>query len=200
MSKITTGQISEVILKEGRGEFGGESSEDIQWLMANGGQNWRSLRGLRTGSLLIVGATTKSPEPPPVKVVSEWSKLFGHMRIWDSNFNEDNFPLEPEAELREVITQEFEGMATGYERLAWGESQGLELSLPCATGLYLKARPQLQLEHPVIGGGRWAGGDGDVCVPIFSRCDGQPDVGLGRLVFDFGPGCVWLFSRKSSGV
>ena len=132
-------------------------------------------------------------------VSAAWKKLFGHMKVWNNNFNEVNFPLEPKEELREVIQHQFEDTDTGHKRLEWAESQGLELAGIRATGLYLQAHPELQMNNPVIGGGQWRDGRGIVCVPVFFRDGGEPDVGLGRLGNEFSPDCVWLFSRKLAG-
>src|SRR3989339_520831 len=124
--------------------------------------------------------------------VSDWQKLFGHMRVYDSNFNEEHFPLEPEDKVRPVIRKQFSDTATGYDRLRWAESQGLELALSRATGLELKADPQLLMTQRVVGGGQWRHRGGHEYVPVFLRFDGKPVVGLDWLDFDFVPSYVWL--------
>ena len=130
-------------------------------------------------------------------VVSDWQKLFGHLKVWDFNFSEEHFPLEPKNKVKEVIEKRFDDTATGYDRLRWAESQGLELAGSRATGLYLKTRSQLQMKRPVVGGGQWRVEGGGECVLVFIQYDGRPHVNLEWLGRDFTPDYVWLFSRKS---
>lgn len=148
--------------------------------------------------LLAMMASCRSyVTPAEPKLVSDWQKIFGHLQVLDSNFNESHYPLEPEDQLREVVEKRFRDTATGYARLQWAESQGLVQARPRATGLYLQAHPELQLTSPVVSGGRWRCGDSDGCVPVFSRDDvGRPSVSLHWLDRVFRPHCVWLFSRK----
>jgi len=119
------------------------------------------------------------------------------MKLGSPNFNEEHFPLEPVDKIKLVIEKRFENTTTGYDRIRWAESQGLELAIARATGLRLKANPNLQMEDWAVGGGQWQDRDGVGCVPVFSQRGGQPFVSLFGLDYDFGPLCVWLFSRKS---
>jgi hypothetical protein len=201
MSRITIGQVAELILKDGLGEFGSESGDDLHWLLQKG--NWGQITGLRTGAGVAVVPAASAPAQAvrvAQPVVDDWRKLFGHQHVWDPNFNEEHFPLEPE-DHRAVIVKTFLDTATGRDRLRWAETQGMEPALVRATGLYLNANPELQMEQQVTGGGVWQDENGREWMPVFSRGDKRPVVSLSGLDYAFGPSHVWLFQKKheSSG-
>lgn len=183
---IDEGVLYDLLTKRRAGRF---TADDLLWVA----DHPTIISGLRSGKLKTVPVDEVSPV---IEVVSDWQKLFGHFRSLDSNFNESNFPLEPEDKLRPIVRKQFSDTATGYERLRWAESRGLELALPRATGLELKADPQLQMQV-VVGCGQWQRGSGRGYVPVFRPLDDEPGVYLGYLGSDFGPAGVWLFSRKS---
>lgn len=73
-------------------------------------------------------ATPKSP----------WQEMFARQVVWDPDFNETHFPLEPEAELRPVDhVHEFPEESNGIDALRRLDAEGFELALPRATGIYL---------------------------------------------------------------
>jgi len=185
---VDEGILYDLLTKRRAGKF---TADDLLWVA----DHPTIISGLRSGKLKTV--PVDEGVSSVIKVVFDWQKLFGHLGILDSHFNESIFPLEPEDRLRPVIRKQFSDRGTGYERLRWAASQGLELALPRATGLELKANPQLEM-HVVFGGGQWQDRFGQEFVPGFCRCSGGPLVYLYWLGSDFGP-CVWLFSPRKSG-
>ncbi len=61
-------------------------AERIKYLVENPGV----IDGLCDKTLIAV----PSVKSVPAQIVSDWQKFFDHLRILDSSFNEDHFPLE----------------------------------------------------------------------------------------------------------
>jgi len=200
MSRISKGQIAELILKDQRGELGEGSLEDLNWLFDRGGQNWRVvITGPLSGALVTTQKDEGTADPARVQVVSEWLEFFGHLRIWDSDFNENNYPLgEDPSDGAEEFS--FNQVVSGHEVLAeFGciKRQGASL---WAQGRYIKAHPEAQKEHPLLGiGAQWQDRHGYVYFPIFDWDDGRPNVSLCSLDDKYDPSCRFLL-RKVEGI
>ena len=128
-----------------------------------------------------------------------WKALFGHLRVWNGNFNASNFPLEPESEaipVEDIEEYGFDEMVKGHEAVRRLQEMGFVFPGPRACGKYIKAKPTAQREHPLLGP-RWRRpGRGDEGVSVFGWHDGGPDVRLDWLDDGFLPGCRWLVARK----
>jgi len=170
--------------------------------------------GLRIVPVFTAPAVTSVPTVRRPANSPDWQKLFGHIER-ASIFNESNFPLEPNDQLREVMAHEFPDMDRYKEdQTKWAHNHGMELALPRATGLCLMANPGLVTDHRrVISVGAWAQREPALHNPydshdsyamsVFFRKNGQLHVEFkGHQVYidrtsTFLPSDVWLFSRKS---
>lgn len=115
---------------------------------------------------------------------TEWQKFFGHLRVWDSDFNETHYPLgtDPGDEAEELgldrLVSGHEAVAELFKRLK-KKREGASL---WAQGRYIKAHPEAQKKHPLLGiGAQWQGRFGDVWFPVFSWYGDKPSVNLNTL-------------------
>ncbi|MDO8499806.1 MAG: hypothetical protein Q7S66_04050 [bacterium] len=135
-----------------------------------------------------------------VAVVSDWQKLFGHLRVWDSNFKEAHYPLEPEADVAgEVEEYAFAETVTGHDAVRRLTEEGFTFPGIRRCGQYIKANPRAQFDHPLVApGAQWRRpGDDEVYMPVFNQGDGGVAVVyLDWLGGQFRPLCRWLVSRK----
>jgi len=129
------------------------------------------------------------------EIISDWQKFFGHLYVWDSNFNETNFPLgvDPGDEAEEFG---FDRLVTGHEAVAEFERMGREEASLWAQGRYIKANPQAQKDHPLLGtGARWQCW-GRIWFPIFLHGANGLFVDLDSLDGRFYPDDRFLLRKK----
>lgn len=128
-------------------------------------------------------------------VGSLWNQLFGHLKVWDQNFNEAHYPLEPETE--EVVEEYgFDETIVGTEAKRRLKEMGYSLPGPRACGKYILVHPRAQFEHPLVGlGAEWQY-QNDVFVPVFVCGDSEPGVGLLWQGRRFASNGRFLVSRK----
>lgn len=133
---------------------------------------------------LLLAMVARNATPATLQAaVSEWQKLFGHLAIWDGNFNEKNFPLVDDGDEAEEVG--LDKLVTGHQALEEFTRMKREGASLGAQGRYIKAHPKAQKEHPLLGiGARWQHG-GFVWFPIFDSDDLRPNVRLGTQ----GPEC-----------
>lgn len=127
-----------------------------------------------------------------IDVGSLWNQLFGHLRVWNREFYE--YPLEPETD--EVVEEYgFDRNIVGTEAACQLKKMGYSLPGLRACGKYIKDHPRAQFEHPLVALG--AKGQGDVRLPVFCWCSGQPDVSLRRQSDEFSSVCRFLVCKPS---
>lgn len=128
--------------------------------------------------------------------VTEWQKLFGHLRMWDSNFKESNFPLVDDGDEAEEVC--LNKVLTGHQALEEFATLKREAASLGAQGRYIKAHPTAQKERPLLGvGAQWQDVD-DVWFPVFFWDGGQPGVDLNALDYWFHADFHWLLRKAKA--
>lgn len=151
--------------------------------------------------LVMVASGTVTTPAALTAVVSQWQKFFGHLRVWDPDFNEAHFPLgaDPGDEAEEGG---LDHLVSGHEAVAEFAAlqrprQGASL---WAQGRYINKHPDAQKAHPLVGiGAQWQDRVGLVFFPLFHWVDGEPGVNLFSLGREFGPDCRFLLRKEQGG-
>ena len=109
----------------------------------------------RTGDL-VSSVPPYSASGDWVPLAKSWVRLFSPHRIDDERFCEDNFRLGKPEETKPVHHLHwFGGVLTGCEAIERLHKLGFEPASPLAAGLFLQVHGDLQLNWPLLGGGRY---------------------------------------------
>lgn len=170
----------------------------------------RVIDGLADGTLKAVSAAEGGSRFAQRFVVPEtesqcWKVFFGHLIVWPTGFNgrfsESCFPLgdDPGDEAEEFsFDLMFGKVMTGHEVIAELKRLDRVGASLWAQGSYIKAHPDAQIRHRLIGiGAQRQNANGYIEFPEFScnanHCRG---VALARLGHAFNSDCRFLVSKK----
>lgn len=121
-----------------------------------------------------------------------WRAKFKGQEFWDEHFNATNFPIGRETDEAEEFS--FGYGITGNQALIEFDSMKREPASLAAQSRYLRANPDAQMEHPLLGiGAQWYVGD-SIWIPLFHR-DSMPFVHIVSIGSKYDQGFRFLIRK-----